>query len=891
MSLLGTDESFYRTVDTRFFAGFLHATTYVAQIVLFNISRKPLPEKILREGKRVGGERYSIFSQTVFLNGGARGFLAIMPASSDSEALRGILMQKQNNILETPVTRRSFLYASALIASASFAASPLSMAVADAVDDMEAFSWTACVINCGHRCPLRCFTKNGRVIRIETDNTIPDACDPHQLRACLKGRSMRQRIYSPDRLKYPMKRVGERGEGKFERISWEEALQTVADKLRHTIETYGNESVYWQYCSAQQSLVNSRRAWWRLLNLMGGYLKYYGSYSTAQISAAFPMTYGSSPASFQSEVANAKLYVGFGNNPSVTRGSGGGKSYQFGCALDKGRPKVVIIDPIFTDTTVGKADEWIPIRPGTDAALVQAIAYELIRNNWVDQAFLDKYCVGYDEKTLPASAPKKSDYKSFILGEGDDKTPKTPEWASAITGIPVETIVRLAREIGTTKPCFIAQGWGPQRQANGEETSRAIAMLPILTGNIGLPGTNTGQHEGNASFPAVYLPVGKNPVKATIPCFLWTDAIFRGKEMDAIHDGLKGVDKLGHDIKLIVNSGGNTLINQHGDSNWTDAILRDTSKCEFIVVCDNMMTPSARYADILLPDTLGPETDDIASSGGSNGDTCSLLPMHKCIEPEWEQRPSWEICRGIAKCLGLEEAFTEGKTQLEWVEWCYEETRKKVPELPPFAEFWKTGPKQAFDVPQTRVALADFRRDPAKSPLKTPSGKIEIYSERLAKIAAEWKLPEGDLISPIPRYFRTWEMPGVELSKKYPLQCYGYHGHGRIHSTFHNLPWLREQFPDHVLLNPIDAKARGIANDDLVHVFNDRGTVEIRAKVTPRIMPGVCSIPQGAWYTPKKKDGKTVDVGGNINTLTHHRPSPLAKGNAQHTVLVEIAKA
>ena len=163
--------------------------------------------------------------------------------------------------------------------------------------------------------PLRAYTKNGRVIRIETDNTIKDGCSPRQLRACLKGRSMRQRLYSGDRLKYPMKRVGERGEGKFERISWDEALKTVAQKLKYTVETYGNEALYWQYCSGQQSMVNGRVAWWRLMNLMGGYLKYYGSYSTAQISAAFPMTYGGSPASDTSEIGNAKLYVAFGNNP------------------------------------------------------------------------------------------------------------------------------------------------------------------------------------------------------------------------------------------------------------------------------------------------------------------------------------------------------------------------------------------------------------------------------------------------------------------------------------------------------------------------------------------------------------------------------------------------
>ena len=173
------------------------------------------------------------------------------------------------------------------------------------------------------------------MIRIETDNTIKDGCKPRQIRACLKGRAMRERLYSPDRLKYPMKRVGERGEGKFERITWEEAYKTVAEKLKYTVETYGNESLYWQYCSGQQSLVNSRRAWQRLMNLMGGYLRYYGSYSSAQISAAFPMTYGKKVASGIEEIARAKLYVAFGNNPSVTARLGGSKGYQFRCALER----------------------------------------------------------------------------------------------------------------------------------------------------------------------------------------------------------------------------------------------------------------------------------------------------------------------------------------------------------------------------------------------------------------------------------------------------------------------------------------------------------------------------------------------------------------------------
>lgn len=797
------------------------------------------------------------------------------------------------NALQIPIPRRSFLHGLTALAAAGFMPTALAKAVADAIDDFGNYTWAACVINCGNRCPLRVYTKAGKVIRIETDNTIKDSCHPRQIRACLKGRSMRQRLYSPDRLRYPMKRVGERGEAKFERISWDEAYKTIAKRWKEIKEKYGNESIYWNYCSGQQSLVNSRRAWQRLMNLMGGYLRYYGSYSSAQISAAFPFTYGKKAASGIQEIANAKLYVAFGNNPSVTRGSGGSKGYQFRCALEKGHPKTIVIDPIYTDTVAGKIDQWIPIRPGTDAALVEAIAYELIRNNWVDEAFLEKYCIGYNEKTLPKSAPPKSDYKSYIMGAADGVA-KTPERASHITGIPVETIVKLAKEIGTTKPVFIAQGLGPQRQANGEQTARAIAMLPILTGQVGLPGTSTGMEEDGTNWEPTYLPVGTNPIKAQIPVFLWTDAILRGEQMDWIHDGVKGLEegkKLGHSIKMIVNSGGNTLINQHGDCNWTDKVLRDDSKCEFIVVCDNMMTPSARYADILLPDTLGPETDDICGNGDSMGDLACIYPMHKAVDPAFDQRPSWEICRGIAKELGLEEQYTEGRDQKGWIKWCYEQTRKDNPELPEFDKFWKAGPTQLFNVKWQPIMFKEFRDNPVKNPLKTPSGKIEIYSEALANLSKTWVLPKGDVISALPKFVQTFDMPGDKAAKKYPLQCFGYHGHGRTHSTFHNLPWLREVHPDQVLINELDAKVRNIADGDKVHVFNDRGCIEVPAHVTKRIMPGVCAVPQGAWYKPVKIDGKTIDVGACINTLTGYRPSPLAKGNPQHSNLVEIRKA
>lgn len=291
------------------------------------------------------------------------------------------------------------------------------------MDDMETVRWTSCVVNCGSRCPLKAIVKNGQVIRIEPENTGADSTKmplavPH-VRACLRGRSMRQRLYSPERLKYPMKRVGKRGENKFERISWDEALDIVAKQLKYTIEKYGNEAIYLQYGSGSYQLVSTRRTADRLLNMLGGSLGCYGTYSSAQINGAFPYTYGLGAGGSQmTEVGNAKLYVSFGNNTMVTRQSGGGQAWELDCARQgKDRPRMIIVDPIYTDTCLGKEDEWVPIRPGTDAAFVEGMAYVMIKENLVDQTFLDKYCVGYDEKTLPKGAPAKSDYKSYILGE------------------------------------------------------------------------------------------------------------------------------------------------------------------------------------------------------------------------------------------------------------------------------------------------------------------------------------------------------------------------------------------------------------------------------------------------------------------------------------------
>ncbi len=592
--------------------------------------------------------------------------------------------------------------------------------------------WGACSVNCGSRCALRLHVRDDEVYWVETDNTGDDTYGNHQVRACLRGRSIRRRINHPDRLNYPMKRVGKRGEGKFERISWDEALDLLTTSLRNVVGKYGNEAVYINYSSGivggnitRSSPYASLVA--RLMNCYGGFLSHYGTYSTAQIACAMPYTYGSNEGNSTSDIENSKLVVMFGNNPAETRMSGGGITYYLEQARERSNARMIVIDPRYTDTAAGREDEWIPIRPGTDAALVAGIAWVLINENLVDQPFLDKYCVGYDETTLPEGAPANGHYKAYILGQGDDATAKTPEWASRITGIPADRIIKLAREIGTAKPAYICQGWGPQRQANGELTSRAIAMLPILTGNVGINGGNSGARESTYTITIERMPLPENPVKTQISCFSWTDAIARGPEMTATRDGVRGKDKLDVPIKFIWNYAGNTLINQHSDINKTHDILQDESKCEMIVVIDNFMTSSAKYADLLLPDLMTVEQEDIIPNNYA-GNMGYLIFLQPVTAPKFERKPIYWIMSEVAKRLGpnVYQRFTEGRTQAEWLQYLYAKMVAKDPQLPSYEELKAMGIYKRKDPNGHFVAYKKFRDDPVANPLKTPSGKIEI---------------------------------------------------------------------------------------------------------------------------------------------------------------------
>jgi len=753
----------------------------------------------------------------------------------------------------------------------------------------EKIVWSSCNVNCGSRCPVRVHVKGDKVVRVEPDNTGEKTFGTHEIRACLRGRGLRKWVYSADRLLHPLKRIGRRGEGRFVRISWDEALDRISDKLRQVIDTYGNEAVFRIYSTGNLGgVVSAREQIDRLMNILGGQLNHYNTYSTAQIIHGMHYTYGTRDCgNHLTDITNSKLVVFFGNNPAETRMSGGGSIRDLVVSKQKSRVRTIVIDPRHTDTAAGFADEWIPIRPGTDAALVSGLAYILITENLVDQDFLDRYCVGYDQSTMPEEIPLGNSYKDYILGVGPDATAKTPAWAAGITGIPSDRIVQLAREIGTAKPAYIAQGWGPQRHANGEQTARAICMLPILTGNVGIQGGNSGDREGPHVIPFPVIPIGKNPVTASIPCFLWTKAMSDHANFTDLGDGLIGKQRLATPIKFLWSFASNTLVNQHSDIGRTHRILSDESLCEMIVLIDNVMTASARYADIVLPGTSCFEESDISYQGYAV-EMGALILRQQAIEPMGECRTLYDICSGIARRMKVEPEFTEGRSHDQWVEYMYRQCRRVQPDLPEnYQEAVRTGVFKWRRGDRPKVGLESFRENPNESPLRTPSGKIEVFSKRLWERARSWDLPEGDVISALPEYHATWGMPSHAESRDYPLQLVGHHDKQRTHSSYANNPWLQEAAPQCLWINPLDAESRGIRHGDLVQVYNPIGRTQVRARVTPRIMPGVLSLPQGTWYTP---DENGLDKNGCVNILTSQRPSPLAKGNPQHTNLVQVEK-
>jgi len=762
--------------------------------------------------------------------------------------------------------------------------------------------------NCGGRCLLIAHVQDGKITRLDTDDR-PDTLAAPQLRACVRGRAYLRRQYHPDRLLTPLRRAGRRGSGEFRPISWDEALDTVAAQFERVKHQYGSSALFVPYGTGSYNQLNGSHVARRLMNLFGGCLGIYNSYSWAATNLATPTVYGTLITGNQrQDWLNAKYILMWGWNPAEMR-DGTNSDYFVKLAREAGA-RVVCIDPRHSLSAAALADEWIPIRPGTDAAMMSAMAYVMLTEGLYDADFVRTHCVGFDAGQIPVEGAES--YSDYILGARDG-LPKTPQWAESITAVPAGTIARIAREYATSKPSVLYQGYGMQRRAYGEQVVRAGCVLATITGNVGVPGgwaSGLGLQAPDGGGLWTVFPIGENPVKAEIPVFLWTEAVLRGKSMTAA-DGVRGVERLDNDIKLIYAVATNCLINQHADINRTADILRDDTKVEFIVVQDNFLTSSACFADIILPACTQFETWGV-EDGWKYGDEVILQP--KLVEPPGECKSDYRICAELAERLGIGDAFTEGRDEKVWVNYCLDEFRRiRFPELPTLEEFIKQN-LGAWTRPATQpaIAFADFRSDPEKFPLKTPSGKIEIFSKQLFDLGNPAEIPA------VPKYIHEWESPfddrpakwsahvpegetqskpsqssttlpgsGSSAPGAYPLQAIGHHTLHRVHSTHDNNDWLGEAFPQRVFINPIDAAARRIKDGDEVKVYNGRGTLVLPCRLTPRIMPGVVDIPQGAWYEPDK-DG--VDHGGNVNVLTSHRWTPFAFGTAQHTIMVEVEK-
>ncbi len=734
--------------------------------------------------------------------------------------------------------------------------------------------------NCGGRCLLIAHIQDGRIVRLETDDR-PDNLSTLQLRACVRGRSYLRRQYHPDRLLKPLKRVGPRGSGQFKTISWSEALDEIAEKFIEIKARYGSSALFVPYGTGSYNQVNGSDVARRLMNLWGGCLGTYNSYSWGATNIATPTVYGTLITGNQrQDWLNSKYFLMWGWNPAEMR-DGTNSEYFIRLAREAGA-KVVCIDPRHTLSAAALADEWIPIRPGTDVAMMSAMAYVMITEGLVDTEFVQTHSIGFDSSTIPVA--QEESYRDYILGVKDHQ-PKTPEWAENITAVPSNVISRIAREYATIKPGVLYQGYGMQRRAYGEQVVRAGCVLATLTGNVGIP----GGWAGGLGLPAPdggglwsVFPTGENPIKAEIPVFLWSEAVLRGREMTRA-DGVRGEEQLDNNIKLIYGVATNCLVNQHADLNRSIEILKDQSLVEYIVIQDNFLTSSARYADMVLPACTQFETWGV-EDGWKFGDEVILQP--KLVEPPGECKSDYQICSELAQRLGIGDEFTEGRDERAWVEYCLDVFRRqRFPELPGLDEFIQLNlGAWSKPVEKPAVAFEDFRREPEKFPLATPSGKIEIFSTEL------FEFGNPELVPPIPKYIQEWESPFDAPSTnglEYPLQAIGHHTLHRVHSTHDNNDWLEEAFPQRVFINPIDAEKRGIQDGDQVCVFNARGKLVLPCRITTRIMPGVLDIPQGAWYKPDKNG---TDFGGNINVLTSARWTPFAFGSAQHTLMVEAIK-
>ncbi len=736
-------------------------------------------------------------------------------------------------------------------------------------------------------------TEDSKIVAVDA---YPEDQKPSPIKDSLRDTHHRCRISAPMIRKGYLEKGwrsegGGRGKEPFVQVSWERAWALAAEALNRTRDKFGNEAIYggsYGWSSAgrfhhAQSQVH------RFLNCFGGYTNHVNTYSLGAGRVILPHVFGTQALRAGAQAptcdeiaAHTKLVVAFGGiatkNMQVNAGGLGNHHAEHDLqAVRAAGVRYINVSPVRDDTAAYLDATWWPVRPASDVALMLALCHVLMVEGLVDTDFVTKYCVGWAE------------FSAYVLGSNDGR-PKDPDWAAEKCEIPASQIHQLARQMAAEQT-LISISWSLQRSEHGEQTWWTGLALAALLGHIGRPGGGITFGYGSVHAIGFYgrrprpfklgsLPQGKNDVTSFIPVARIADMLLSPGEKFPYN----GANYRYPDIKLIYWAGGNPF-HHHQDIN---KLRRAWAKPETIIVNESVWNPLSRHADIVFPATMVLERNDF---GGGDMDVY-LTPMPKALEPYGEAKDDYDIFAGLAQCLNINEAFTEGKSSSQWLEELYETTREQAAakniQLPEFASFWRGQQLNvAENAEEIEFDAEKFRADPERYPLQeTVSGKIELYSEKIAGY-------HYDDCGGHPAWYDKVEWLGSERTAEFPLHLISSQPRTRLHSQFDfGVTSVRAKINgrEAVRINPTDAAARGIAEGDVVRLFNDRGACLAGVHISDAIRPSVVELPTGAWYDPQHPEQEnSLCVHGNANVLTRDvGSSSLAQGTTAHSCLVEI---
>ncbi|MCX8784806.1 trimethylamine-N-oxide reductase TorA [Vibrio parahaemolyticus] len=800
------------------------------------------------------------------------------------------------------ITRRSFLKGVATTSAASvIGPSLLASASANAAESTGTWKVTG-----SHWGAFRAHIYAGKVQEIkplELDK------NPTEMLNGIKGI-----IYSPSRVRYPMVRLDwlkkhkysadTRGNNRFIRVTWDEALDLFYRELERVQKEYGPWALHAGQTGWNQtgSFNNCTAHMQRAVAMHGNFITKVGDYSTGAGQTIMPYVLGSTEVyaqgtSWSEILENSDNIILWANDPVKNLQVGWNcethESFKYLAELKekvaKGEINVLSVDPVKNKTQRYLENDHLYINPMTDVAFMLAVAHVLYNENLYDKKFIDTYCLGFEE------------FIQYVQGKTKDKVEKTPEWAAAICGVKADKIREFARMLvsGRTQ---ILMGWCIQRQEHGEQPYWAAAVVAAMVGQIGLPGggISYGHHYSSIGVPSTgfagpggfprNLDQGMKPkwdnndfkgYSRTIPVARWIDCLLEpGKEIN--YNG--GKVKL-PDFKMMVISGCNPW-HHHQDRNRMKKAFR---KLQTVVTIEFAWTATCRFSDIVLPACTQWERNDIDVYGSYSNK--GLIAMHRLVDPLFQSKPDFQIMSELTQRFGRREEYTRGMSEMEWIESLYNDCKKANEgkfEMPEFNEFWE---KSVLDFGEGKpwVRHADFRKDPELNPLGTPSGFIEITSRKIGRYGYEHCQEH-------PMWFEKSERShGGPGSDKYPFWLQSCHPDKRLHSQMCESEEFRATYAvqgrEPVYINPIDAKAKGIKDGDLVRVFNGRGQLLAGAVLTDSYPRGVIRIEEGAWYGPLNEKEGAICTYGDPNTLTQDiGSSELAQATSANTCIVDFEK-